>query len=153
MCIDIDINNYSLHFSFLDYSLEDYKNCVQAGIKAGANIYGVYVSVSAEGGSCDGLLNEMGGKVAQWIKMSQSLQNCHCLAHDKRPELSFCIFQEDTKVGSMMEDFVAVVKGGSSETITALLSKKLPTPELMRLWGEGVRFNPDFIRITVRNLV
>ncbi|XP_072220145.1 complement component C8 beta chain [Leuresthes tenuis] len=102
-----------------DYSLEDYKNCVQAGIKAGANIYGVYVSVSAEGGSCDGLLNEMG---------------------------------EDTKKGSMMEDFVAVVKGGSSETITALLSKKLPTPELMRLWGEGVRFNPDFIRITTRPL-
>lgn len=49
----------------------------------------------------------------------------------------------------MVEDFVAVVRGGSSESITALLSKKLPTPELMRLWGEGVQFNPDFIRRTV----
>ncbi|CAG5897058.1 unnamed protein product [Menidia menidia] len=102
-----------------DYSLEDYKNCVQAGIKAGANIYGVYVSVSAEGGSCDGLLNEMG---------------------------------EDTKSGSMAEDFVAVVKGGTSESITALLSKKLPTPQLMKLWGEGVRYNPDFIRMTTKPL-
>lgn len=44
---------------------------------------------------------------------------------------------------------MSVVRGGSSESITALLSKKLPTPELMRLWGEGVQFNPDFIRRTV----
>lgn len=51
--------------------------------------------------------------------------------------------------GSMVEDFVAVVRGGSSESITALVSKKLPTPELMNLWGDGVRFNPDFIRKTV----
>lgn len=48
-----------------------------------------------------------------------------------------------------MEDFVTVVKGGSSESITALLAKKLPSPELMNLWGDGVRFNPDFIRRTV----
>ena len=51
--------------------------------------------------------------------------------------------------GSMVEDFVAVVRGGSSESITALVSKKLPTPHLMGLWGEGVRFNPDFLRTTV----
>lgn len=49
----------------------------------------------------------------------------------------------------MVEDFVTVVKGGNSESITALLAKKLPTPELMNLWGDGVRFNPDFIRRTV----
>uniref|UniRef100_A0A3Q2ZYA6 Complement component C8 beta chain n=2 Tax=Kryptolebias marmoratus TaxID=37003 RepID=A0A3Q2ZYA6_KRYMA len=102
-----------------DYSLEDYKNCVQAGLNVGANIYGVYVSLGVQGGSCNGLLNEMG---------------------------------EDTEKGSMVEDFVAVVRGGSSESITALMSKKLPTPELMRLWGEGVRFNPDFIRITTKPL-
>lgn len=51
--------------------------------------------------------------------------------------------------GSMVEDFVAVVRGGSSKSITALVSRKLPTPELMGLWGEGIRFNPDFIRTTV----
>ncbi|CAJ1071712.1 complement component C8 beta chain isoform X2 [Xyrichtys novacula] len=102
-----------------DYSLEDYKRCTQSGIKVGANIYGVYVSAKFSGGSCNGLLNEMG---------------------------------EDTVNGSMVEDFVAVVRGGSSESITALLSKKLPTPQLMGLWGEGVRFNPDFIRRTTRPL-
>ncbi|KAG8013954.1 Complement component C8 beta chain, partial [Nibea albiflora] len=102
-----------------DYSLEDYKHCVQAGLKVGANIYGVYVSVAGQGGSCDGLLNEMG---------------------------------KDTKHGSMVEDFVAVVRGGNSESISALLSRELPTPQLMGLWGEGVRFNPDFIRRTTRPL-
>ncbi|XP_034559936.1 complement component C8 beta chain isoform X2 [Notolabrus celidotus] len=102
-----------------DYSLDDYKQCTKAGLKVGANIYGVYVSVGFSGGSCDGLLNEMG---------------------------------EDTASGSMVEDFVAVVKGGSSESITALVSKKLPTPQLMGLWGEGVRFNPDFIRTTTKPL-
>ncbi|XP_074544709.1 complement component C8 beta chain [Halichoeres trimaculatus] len=102
-----------------DYSLEDYKRCTQAGLKVGANIYGVYVSAGVSGGSCNGLLNEMGA---------------------------------DTAHGSMVEDFVAVVRGGSSESITALVSKKLPTPKLMGLWGEGVRFNPDFLRRTTKPL-
>ncbi|XP_010746369.2 complement component C8 beta chain [Larimichthys crocea] len=102
-----------------DYSLEDYKRCIQLGLKVGVNIKGVYVSVAGQGGSCDGLLNEMGA---------------------------------DTKHGSMVEDFVVVVRGGNSESISALLSRKLPTPQLMGLWGEGVRFNPDFIRRTTRPL-
>ncbi|XP_015228486.1 PREDICTED: complement component C8 beta chain [Cyprinodon variegatus] len=59
---------------------------------------------------------------------------------------------EDTKNGIMVEDFVAMVRGGNSESITALLSTKLPGPQLMRLWGESVRFNPDFIRMTTRPL-
>lgn len=102
-----------------DYKLDDYKNCVQVGIRVGANIKGVYVTGGLEGGGCDGLLNEMG---------------------------------DDTVNGRMVEDFVAVVKGGSSESITALVTRKLPDPNLMRLWGQGVRFNPDFIRRTTRPL-
>ncbi|CAN9503090.1 unnamed protein product [Ophioblennius macclurei] len=102
-----------------DYSLQEYKSCVEAGLRVGVNIYGAYLTAGAQGGSCDGLLNEMGDETAR---------------------------------GSMVEDFVAVVNGGSSESVTALVSKKLPTPQLMRLWGEGVRFNPDFIRRTTRPL-
>lgn len=102
-----------------DYTLDDYKNCVQVGIRVGANIKGVYVTGGLEGGGCDGLLNEMG---------------------------------EDTVKGRMVEDFVALVKGGSSESISGLVAKKLPDPELMRLWGEGVRFNPDFIRRATKPL-
>lgn len=60
-----------------------------------------------------------------------------------------CLSTENTDRGSMVEDFFAVVKGGSSESVTALVAKKLPTPKLMNLWGDGVNFNPDFIRTTV----
>ncbi|KAM4557635.1 complement component C8 beta chain [Fundulus diaphanus] len=102
-----------------DYTLDQFKSCVQVGFKIGVTIEGVPVSLGVDAGSCGGLLKEMG---------------------------------EDTKNGAMMEDFVAVVRGGSSESITAFLSQKLPSPELMRLWGEGVRFNPDFIRMTTKPL-
>ncbi|KAM6948240.1 complement component C8 beta chain [Aplochiton taeniatus] len=98
-----------------DYSLEDYKNCVQVGLRVGANIKGVYVTGGLSGGGCDGLLNEMG---------------------------------EDTVRGSMTEDFVAVVRGGDSESITSLVSHKLPSPDRMRPWGDGVQYNPDFLRST-----
>uniref|UniRef100_A0A8P4GIN7 Complement component C8 beta chain n=1 Tax=Dicentrarchus labrax TaxID=13489 RepID=A0A8P4GIN7_DICLA len=54
--------------------------------------------------------------------------------------------------GSSVEDFVSVVRGGSSESISALVAKKLPTPQLMGVWGSAVRFNPDFIRTTTRPL-
>uniref|UniRef100_A0AAV2JR52 Complement component C8 beta chain n=1 Tax=Knipowitschia caucasica TaxID=637954 RepID=A0AAV2JR52_KNICA len=102
-----------------DYTLDDYKNCVQVGIRVGANIEGVYVTGGVEGGGCDGLLTEMG---------------------------------EDTVKGRMVEDFVAIVKGGSSESVTALVSKKLPETNLMNLWGRGVEYNPDFVRRTTRPL-
>lgn len=55
----------SISTPILDYSLEAYKNCLQIGLKVGANIKGVYVTVGVEGGGCDGLLNEMGGE--EWI--------------------------------------------------------------------------------------
>ncbi|XP_051265389.1 uncharacterized protein LOC127368515 [Dicentrarchus labrax] len=58
----------------------------------------------------------------------------------------------DTVQGSSVEDFVSVVRGGSSESISALVAKKLPTPQLMGVWGSAVRFNPDFIRTTTRPL-
>uniref|UniRef100_A0A3P9AQE2 Complement component C8 beta chain n=2 Tax=Esox lucius TaxID=8010 RepID=A0A3P9AQE2_ESOLU len=57
---------------------------------------------------------------------------------------------EDTVEGSMAEDFVSIVRGGDSESITALAAQRLPTPQLMRLWGEAVHYNPDFIRSTTR---
>ncbi|XP_068604859.1 complement component C8 beta chain [Brachionichthys hirsutus] len=111
------LNKASLEKS--DYSLEDYKRCTQAGLRLGANIYGVYVTGGFQGGACRGLLKEMG---------------------------------DSTSHESVVQDFFAVVNGGSSQSITALVSERLPTPQLMELWGEGVRFNPDFIRKTTRPL-
>ncbi|XP_036410225.1 complement component C8 beta chain [Megalops cyprinoides] len=98
------------------YSLEEAKKCVQAGLKIGANIDGVYVSMGAQGGSCKGLLKELG---------------------------------EGTVTKNFVEDFVAVVKGGDSESITRLAFKQLPTPEVMQAWGDSVQYNPDFLHIKV----
>ncbi|KAJ8390419.1 hypothetical protein AAFF_G00108130, partial [Aldrovandia affinis] len=94
------------------YSLSDTKKCVQVGLKVGANIEGVYYTLGGEGGSCKGLLKELG---------------------DSKVERKF------------VEDFVAVVKGGGSESITRLAFKQLPTPEIMQEWGDSVFYNPDFL--------
>ncbi|KAA0719537.1 Complement component C8 beta chain [Triplophysa tibetana] len=42
------------------YTLSDTKTCVDAAMKLGANIKGVYVSAGVSGGSCDALLKELG---------------------------------------------------------------------------------------------
>lgn len=128
--------------------MEDYKRCIQLGLKVGVNIKGVYVSVAGQGGSCDGLLNEMGGKVPCFIRHPAECPLISLFTIDAKT-MSISFSPADTKHGSMVEDFVVVVRGGNSESISALLSRKLPTPQLMGLWGEGVRFNPDFIRRTV----
>ncbi|MCJ8731197.1 hypothetical protein PDJAM_G00196670 [Pangasius djambal] len=46
---------------------------------------------------------------------------------------------------SMVEDYVAVVRGGDSETVSRLAAKQFPTPDIMQLWGEAVHYNPDFV--------
>ncbi len=38
-----------------------------------------------------------------------------------------------------------VVRGGDSETVSSLAAKQLPTPDVMKLWGDAVFYNPDFI--------
>lgn len=62
--------NHSLasFFLLLDYSLDDYKRCTQAGLKVGANIKGIYVALGIQGGSCDALLNEFGGEVTRFAE-------------------------------------------------------------------------------------
>lgn len=47
----------------------------------------------------------------------------------------------------LVEDFVALVRGGASEHITTLAYKDLPTQDLMQEWGDAVYYNPDIINI------
>ncbi|KAM9500604.1 complement component C8 beta chain [Clarias gariepinus] len=54
-------------------------------------------------------------------------------------------FGKTKNVSSLVDDYVAIVKGGDSETVARLGSKELPTPDIMQLWGEAVHYNPDFI--------
>ncbi|KAG5286758.1 hypothetical protein AALO_G00018440 [Alosa alosa] len=108
--LTIILNEQKLQSS--GYSLVDSQRCVEAGLKLGANIKGVYVTLGVSGGACKGLLEEM---------------------------------ESHTGADSLVEDYVAVVKGGDSESITQLASKTLPTQKLMQQWGDAVYYNPDFI--------
>ncbi|TTG32354.1 Complement component C8 beta chain [Bagarius yarrelli] len=54
-------------------------------------------------------------------------------------------FGNSKNSSSMVEDYVAIVKGGDSETVSRLAAKEFPTPDIMQLWGEAVHYNPDFI--------
>ncbi|XP_077189704.1 complement component C8 beta chain [Paroedura picta] len=51
-----------------------------------------------------------------------------------------------------VEDFIALVRGGASEHVTALASKDLPTSEMMQEWGNAVEYNPEIIRMKVQPL-
>ncbi|KAM3914176.1 complement component C8 beta chain [Leptodactylus fuscus] len=53
---------------------------------------------------------------------------------------------------AVVEDFVALVRGGGSEHITALAYRNLPTPDLMQEWGDAVQYNPEIIKIKVSPL-
>nr|AMB73115.1 complement component C8 beta [Tachysurus fulvidraco] len=53
---------------------------------------------------------------------------------------------------SFVEDYVAMVRGGDSETVSRLAAKQLPTSDIMQLWGEAVHYNPDFISTKIAPL-
>ncbi|XP_062850536.1 complement component C8 beta chain [Trichomycterus rosablanca] len=55
-------------------------------------------------------------------------------------------FGDSTKSSSVIDDYVAVVRGGDSETVSRLAARQLPSPDIMQLWGEAVHYNPDFIQ-------
>lgn len=52
----------------------------------------------------------------------------------------------------MVEDLVVLVRGGTSEYITSLAYKELPTAELMQEWGAAVQYNPAIIKIKAEPL-
>ncbi|KAI5616223.1 complement component C8 beta chain precursor [Silurus asotus] len=54
-------------------------------------------------------------------------------------------FGNETSRSSMVEDYIALVRGGDSETVSRLAARQFPTPDIMQLWGEAIFYNPDFI--------
>ncbi|XP_076866420.1 complement component C8 beta chain isoform X1 [Brachyhypopomus gauderio] len=54
-------------------------------------------------------------------------------------------FGDSEMHSSFVEEHVAVVRGGDSETVSRLAAKQLPTPDIMQLWGDAVYYNPDII--------
>ncbi|XP_050163435.1 complement component C8 beta chain isoform X1 [Myiozetetes cayanensis] len=59
---------------------------------------------------------------------------------------------ESTSKKQYVEDFIALVRGGASEYITALAYKDLPTAELMQQWGDAVQYNPEIIKLKAEPL-
>ncbi|XP_069498206.1 complement component C8 beta chain [Ambystoma mexicanum] len=59
---------------------------------------------------------------------------------------------DNTSEKKLVQDFVALVRGGGSEQITTLAYKQLPTPELMQEWGDAVQYNPDVIKLKAEPL-
>lgn len=62
---------------------------------------------------------------------------------------SGCIFADSTARKELVEDFVALVRGGASESITRLAHKDLPTAQLLQQWGDAVQYNPEIIKLKV----
>uniref|UniRef100_A0A8D0HGI0 Complement component C8 beta chain n=1 Tax=Sphenodon punctatus TaxID=8508 RepID=A0A8D0HGI0_SPHPU len=58
----------------------------------------------------------------------------------------------NTSERRFVEDFIALVRGGGSEHITALAYRDLPTAELMQEWGDAVQYNPEIIRLKTEPL-
>nr|XP_042707340.1 complement component C8 beta chain isoform X2 [Chrysemys picta bellii] len=52
----------------------------------------------------------------------------------------------------VVEDFIALVRGGGSEHITTLAYKDLPTAQLMQEWGDAVQYNPEIIKLKAEPL-
>ncbi|XP_048801936.1 complement component C8 beta chain [Lagopus muta] len=59
---------------------------------------------------------------------------------------------DSTSKKQYVEDFIAIVRGGASEHITALANKGLPTASLMQEWGDAVQYNPEIIKLKVQPL-
>ncbi|XP_071897600.1 complement component C8 beta chain isoform X1 [Anas platyrhynchos] len=59
---------------------------------------------------------------------------------------------DSTAKKQYVEDFIALVRGGASEHITALAYKNLPTATLMQEWGDAVQYNPEIIQLKVQPL-
>ncbi|NXU48825.1 CO8B protein, partial [Turnix velox] len=59
---------------------------------------------------------------------------------------------DSTSKKQYVEDFIALVRGGASEHVTALAYKDLPTAELMQEWGDAVQYNPEIIKLKAEPL-
>uniref|UniRef100_A0A8C4VCX6 Complement component C8 beta chain n=1 Tax=Falco tinnunculus TaxID=100819 RepID=A0A8C4VCX6_FALTI len=59
---------------------------------------------------------------------------------------------DSTSKKQYVEDFIALVRGGASEHITALAYKALPTAALMQEWGDAVQYNPEIITLKAEPL-
>ncbi|NWV60670.1 CO8B protein, partial [Malurus elegans] len=56
---------------------------------------------------------------------------------------------DNTATTKFVKDFIALVRGGASESVTTLAYSELPTAQLMQQWGDAVQYNPEIIKLKV----
>ncbi|EDL97879.1 complement component 8, beta polypeptide (mapped) [Rattus norvegicus] len=97
-----------------------------------------HVSACAGGGF------QIGGNVYKvYLKLGVSEKKCSDILNE---------IKDRNKRRTMVEDLVVLVRGGTSEYITSLAYKDLPTAELMKEWGDAVQYNPAIIKLKAEPL-
>ncbi|XP_075472149.1 complement component C8 beta chain isoform X1 [Ascaphus truei] len=88
--------------------------------------------------SCVSTSFKIGGNIeGVYLSLGMSAGQCNALLKE---------VGENTSNKKVVEDFVALVRGGASEQITRLAYRDLPTADLMQEWGDAVQYNPDIIQ-------
>ncbi|XP_059111997.1 complement component C8 beta chain isoform X1 [Peromyscus eremicus] len=94
--------------------------------------------------ACAGKDFRIGGAVSKvYLKLGVSEKKCNGILKE---------IKDRNKRSTMVEDLVVLVRGGTSEYITTLAYRELPTAELMREWGDAVQYNPAIIKMKVEPL-
>ncbi|XP_044157271.1 complement component C8 beta chain [Bufo gargarizans] len=94
--------------------------------------------------SCVNAGFSLGGNICGvWVGVGMTDSECNKILKE---------IGDNRSTRKIVEDFVALVRGGASEHVTALAYKNLPTPELMQEWGDAVQYNPEIIKIKVSPL-
>ncbi|KAL1776660.1 complement component C8 beta chain isoform X1 [Sigmodon hispidus] len=94
--------------------------------------------------ACAGMGFQIGGAIKQvYLKLGVSEEKCNDILNE---------IKDRNKRSTMIEDLIVLVRGGTSEYITSLAYKKLPTADLMREWGGAVQYNPAIIKLKAEPL-
>ncbi|CAH6790589.1 complement component C8 beta chain isoform X1 [Phodopus roborovskii] len=93
---------------------------------------------------CVGKHVQVGGAISKvYLNLGVSGEKCNAILNE---------IKDRNKRSTMVEDLVVLVRGGTSEYITTLAYRELPTAELMREWGDAVQYDPAIIKIKAEPL-
>nr|XP_020008274.1 complement component C8 beta chain isoform X2 [Castor canadensis] len=94
--------------------------------------------------ACAKLDFQIGGAIkGVYVKLGVSEKKCKEILNE---------IKDRNKRNTVIEDLVVLVRGGTSEHITTLVYKELPTADLMQEWGDAVQYNPAIIKVKAEPL-
>ncbi|KAG8545876.1 hypothetical protein GDO81_020180 [Engystomops pustulosus] len=137
---------FEFGLSYSDQKFKTYKERTMKFSHKGGIIGGFPVTMTSPAGymmsdvaSCMQAGFNLGGNICGvWVGVGMTDSECEKLLNE---------IGDKQSNRYVVEDFVALVRGGASEHIAALAYKNLPTPNLMQEWGDAVLYNPEIISI------